>query len=178
MTFPGDINEILTKTRVLLFSGNENIVRFFAHVLSFHRKEVDFYGKGPLTGADFIVFPSSDTGDASLIKANILLADSATSQAQLDVLATSVTSGGVLIFPDELSFDENIATAYYRRLPFEKPVRNKSSDGRFMLETMLGEIPVSNDILLKDIAGLQLLAQQFGIMEEEFYEALLEYETV
>lgn len=178
MTFPDDINDTLTKTRVLLFSRNENIARFFVHVLSFHQKEVDFYGNAPLTGADFIVFPSSDTSDASLIKANILLADFGTSQSELDVLATSVTSGGVLIFSDKLSFDENIPTAFYRKLPFEKPPCIKSSDGTFQLQTTVGEIPVSNEILLNDVAGLQLLAQQFGIMEEEFYEALLEYETV
>ena len=42
----------------------------------------------------------------------------------------------------------------------------------------MGEIPIStvDENLIKNIDGVKLLSQQFGVMEEDFYEPVMSFE--
>lgn len=177
MTLLNDILATGDKTRVLLFTRESSTVDFFRHVLLFNEKEADFYGKDPISSADFIIFKSDNPAESEVIQPNILFVESATEQAELNALIPTITGGGVLILPNHLNTDETEATSYFRQMPFILPDYKSNKQGTATIQTELGDIPVGNEKLLRDMKGLQLLAQQFGIMEEQFYESLLEYDA-
>ena len=49
---------------------------------------------------------------------------------------------------------------------------------KLILTTALGEIPLisTDESLIKNLDGIQLLCQQFGVMEEEFYEPVMNFQ--
>ena len=56
--------------------------------------------------------------------------------------------------------------------------KSESESEKILISTEMGEIPLaSGDAnLVKNINGIKLLCQQFGIMEEDFYEAMMSFE--
>jgi UDP-N-acetylmuramate: L-alanyl-gamma-D-glutamyl-meso-diaminopimelate ligase len=53
----------------------------------------------------------------------------------------------------------------------------KNQGENFSFKTSMGFLPfpTQDKFLAENLEGLKLLAQQFGIMEEEFYEAVMEF---
>jgi UDP-N-acetylmuramate: L-alanyl-gamma-D-glutamyl-meso-diaminopimelate ligase len=66
---------------------------------------------------------------------------------------------------------------YFRKLPFEPAVFQKNNE-QYVVASELGAIPVNfrDENVLLNLEGIKLLCQQFGVMEEEFYEAVMSFE--
>lgn len=167
------------KTRVLIFSKTPEIASFFLHLLNFHGKSFDFISASTEQSApenDFVILDSFDVNIFALFKPNIVLISSDIKQNEIEELDDNMTAGGVLIFPANINVDHEQQNSFYRKLEFTPTPFQK--DGEFFLiDTSMGKIPVSaqEKILAEDLFGIQLLAQQFGIMEEEFFESVMEY---
>lgn len=91
----------------------------------------------------------------------------------------SITSGGVLVYNEE---DEEVvkivenSQKYFRKLPYKTP-EYSICEGKVYLKTSMGEIPLSvfGKHNLLNMEGAKLICQQLGIMEEEFYEAIMSF---
>ena len=91
----------------------------------------------------------------------------------------SITSGGVLVYNEE---DEEVvkivenSQKYFRKLPYKTP-EYSIREGKVYLKTSMGEIPLSvfGKHNLFNMEGAKLICQQLGIMEEEFYEAIMSF---
>ena len=91
----------------------------------------------------------------------------------------SITSGGVLVYNEE---DEEVvkivenSQKYFRKLPYKTP-EYSIREGKVYIKTSMGEIPLSvfGKHNLLNMEGAKLICQQLGIMEEEFYEAIMSF---
>ena len=91
----------------------------------------------------------------------------------------SITSGGVVVYNEE---DEEVvkivenSQKYFRKLPYKTP-EYSIREGKVYLKTSMGEIPLSvfGKHNLLNMEGAKLICQQLGIMEEEFYEAIMSF---
>ena len=91
----------------------------------------------------------------------------------------SITSGGVLVYNEE---DEEVvkivenSQKYFRKLPYKTP-EYSIRKGKVYIKTSMGEIPLSvfGKHNLLNMEGAKLICQQLGIMEEEFYEAIMSF---
>lgn len=173
-------NNFHNKTRVLIFSKNAFLAPFFLHILNFHGKDFDFITSENLSEIpqeDFVIFAASTPDFFQNFKPNIALASSEISQEELDILGNQMTSGGVLIFPENLNPENESQNTFFRKLEFaHAEIKNEGEN--FSFKTSMGFLPFPNNdkFLAENLEGLKLLAQQFGIMEEEFYEAVMEFD--
>lgn len=174
------------KTRVVLYTGGENNLSLdiLLHTLKLAGKSVDVVSKGVAHTSgnnDFIIIEISDIQDfTGSVQYNIALVCTG---ADIDEarIVNSMASGGVLIYPED---NETLKTAlressvFFRRIEFTPPSYN-AVDGIFTINTDLGEIPVTlPEVCLQNIEGIRHIAQQLGIMEDEFYETLISYRPV
>ena len=98
---------------------------------------------------------------------------------QFRKFVASIIPGGVLVYNEE---DEEVvkviesSTNFFRKIPYKTP-DYKISDGKVVLETNMGEIPLSvfGKHNLLNLEGARFICQQLGIMEEEFYEAIMSF---
>lgn len=184
------------KTRVLITSDESTSIAMILHVLEFHEKNVDFVLKSNLKAFDqktkitddndFIIV--EDHENPSNVQPNIVLI----SRIKDDVpfseneilnyqnIIENITSGGILIYPSNDETIEKLAEQsekYFRKIPYSNPPF-ETKNGNIVLHTTIGDIPVSlqdkNKVQL--IEGARWLCQQLGIMEEDFYEAILNFE--
>ena len=68
---------------------------------------------------------------------------------------------------DELPF-------FFRKLSFSN-AEFKKDHHQIILQTEMGLIPInsSDENLVKNLEGIKLLSQQFGVLNEEFYEPVM-----
>lgn len=165
------------KTRVLVLSSVAPVVRLLKEVLDFNQKDADFVfsdGTSLKENNDFVVFETSDLDKAAAFQPNIALITDEINVEGTEALLKNIVSGGVLIYPE--NFEETVQNSenYFRKLPFSNTEILQKS-GQNLIKTAYGDIPVntSDENLLLNIGGIKLLAQQFGVMEEEFYEPLI-----
>lgn len=168
------------KTRVLIFSKTPEIASFFLHLLNFHGKSFDFISDSTErynSENDFVVLESFDFRIFALFKPNIVLLSSDIMQKDIEELDINMTAGGVLIYPANIIVENEHQNSFYRKLEFVHTPFQKDGDS-FVIDTSMGKIPVAarEKIIAEDLKGIQLLAQQFGIMEEEFFESVMEYD--
>lgn len=91
----------------------------------------------------------------------------------------TITPGGVLVYNEE---DEEVvkvvdaAENYFRKLPYKTP-EYEIINGVVNLITSIGHIPLSvfGQHNLLNMEGARLICQQLGIMEEEFYDAIMSF---
>ncbi|MCL1672608.1 UDP-N-acetylmuramate--L-alanine ligase [Elizabethkingia ursingii] len=91
----------------------------------------------------------------------------------------TITPGGVLVYNEE---DEEVvkvvdaAENYFRKLPYKTP-EYEIVNGVVNLITSIGHIPLSvfGQHNLLNMEGARLICQQLGIMEEEFYDAIMSF---
>ncbi len=158
------------KTRVLLLDINSESADLLLRILDFHSIQVATSAEAAETG-DFLVQYTADTEAVSAAKPNILFAGSSCTEDMLSAAVPFISDGGVLIFPAPFADCNWETSTFFRRLTYEAPILSSSD----MMETPIGPVPVSfPTAAVENIIGLQLLAQQFGIMEEPFYESLTE----
>lgn len=98
---------------------------------------------------------------------------------QFKKFVESITAGGVLVYNEE---DEEVvkivenAENYFKKVPYKTP-KYHIKEGKVYLETDMGEVPLSifGGHNLLNMEGARLICQQLGIMEEEFYEAIMSF---
>ena len=171
--------ESKNKTRVLLLSKHSSVMKLLIEVLNFYQKEFDYYlenGDYCNSNNDFVILQTSDFEKATLFEPNIALITSEIPQEKLFPLLQKITAGGVLIYSSRVSEAVEKSENFFRRLEFTE-TRFQKSNNTFTLQTNIGAIPLSfsEEILLKNMEGIKLLSQQFGVMEEEFYEPVMSF---
>ncbi len=168
------------KTRVLVLSSQPSVTQLLLEVLYFYGKEFDYYlenGDSKNTNNDFVIVETSDVEKASVLEPNIVLITSELSGAQVVPVIEKITPGGVLVYDSSISETVEQSVNFFRKLEYTGIAFSKNNSN-FTLHTNIGEIPIlsSDENLIKTIDGLQLLSQQFGVMEEDFYEPVMGFE--
>lgn len=98
---------------------------------------------------------------------------------QFRKFVATITPGGVLVYneedPEVVKVVES-AENYFRKMPYKTPDYEVVNQ-QVYLKTELGKIPVSvfGAHNLLNMEGARLICQQLGIMEEEFYEAIMSF---
>ena len=172
--------ESKNKTRVLVLSTQSSVTKLLIEVLHFHEKEFDFYlenGDFSNSNNDFVILETSDVQKATLFEPNIVLISSEIPAETIAPLLQKITAGGALVYHSSISETVENAQNFFRKLEFIETQFQKSNS-TFTLQTNIGAIPIlsSDEHLIKNIEGIKLLAQQFGVMEEEFYEPVMSFE--
>lgn len=98
---------------------------------------------------------------------------------QFRKFVASITPGGVLVYNEE---DEEVvkvvesAENYFRKMPYRTP-DYEIVNGIVNLKTDMGDIPLSvfGKHNLLNMEGARFICSQLGIMEEEFYEAIMSF---
>ncbi|MBT0548625.1 UDP-N-acetylmuramate--L-alanine ligase [Riemerella anatipestifer] len=98
---------------------------------------------------------------------------------QFRKFVASITPGGVLVYNEE---DEEVVKVveatenYFRKIPYKTP-KYKITDQKVYLDTEMGEVPLSvfGAHNLLNMEGARHICQQLGIMEEDFYEAIMSF---
>ena len=171
--------ESKNKTRVLVLSSQPTVAQLLLEVLQFHEKDFDFYledGSFSNSDTDFVIFETSDVEEAKSFEPNIALITSEISGNDIISVIEKITPGGVLVYHSNLYELVDQSTNFFRKLEFPGTTFSKT-DSTFTLQTNLGEIPISSsdENLIQNIEGIKLLSQQFGVMEEEFYEPVMSF---
>ncbi|AYO57211.1 hypothetical protein CO230_03150 [Chryseobacterium sp. 6424] len=178
MTSFGTNPDTSVKTRVFIATSFPQITELLSQTLKFHGKEAFFTSGYPAetdSRSDFLVLQTSELKLAADFKPNIVLLTSEVSEDELYTVAQNITPGGVFIFPENLLEQAENIQNFFRRMPYS-PMKTNVVNGEVSVITAMGDLPLKlqhPDSVLH-LQGMQLLAQQFGIMEEAFYEALLE----
>lgn len=98
---------------------------------------------------------------------------------QFKKFVETITPGGILVYNEEdkevVKVVEN-AENYFRKIPYCTP-KYKIENETVFLQTEMGDIPLSifGRHNLLNMEGARLICQQMGIMEEEFYEAIMSF---
>lgn len=168
------------KTRVLIYSSYPKTAKLVLHVLDFFGKNTDFIlanGKSKTADCDFVILETSDLQKAADFKANIGLISDEMGSGNLTSILKNITAGGILVYPENMEETVDEAENYFRKLSFSN-AEFKTEGEKILISTEMGEIPLaSGDAnLVKNINGIKLLCQQFGIMEEDFYEAMMSFD--
>ena len=179
-----DFSEITSysqhKTRVLIYSSYLKTAELVLHVLDFFGKNTDFIlanGKSKTADCDFVILETSDLQKAADFKANIGLISDEMGSGNLTSIIKNITAGGILVYPENMEETVDEAENYFRKLSFSN-AEFKTEGDKILINTEMGDIPLaSGDAnLIKNINGIKLLCQQFGIMEEDFYEAMMSFD--
>ena len=168
------------KTRVLIYSSYPKTAKLVLHVLDFFGKNTDFIlsnGKSKTADCDFVILETSDLQKAADFKANIGLISDEMGSGNLTSILKNITAGGILVYPENMEETVDEAENYFRKLSFSN-AEFKTEGDKILINTEMGDIPLaSGDAnLIKNINGIKLLCQQFGIMEEDFYEAMMSFD--
>ncbi len=98
---------------------------------------------------------------------------------QFRKFVSTITPGGVLVYNEEdaevVKLVEN-AENYFRKIPYKTP-EYEIVNGVVNLKTTMGDIPLSvfGAHNLLNLEGARMISTQLGIMEEEFYEAIMSF---
>ena len=168
------------KTRVLVLSSQPSVTQLLLEVLRFHEKDFDFYledGSFKNSDTDFVILETSNLAEATSFEPNIALITSEISSKDVISVIEKITPGGVLVYHSNLSELVEESSNFFRKLEFSGTAFSKT-DLKFTLQTNLGDIPISSsdENLIQNIEGIKLLSQQFGVMEEDFYEPVMSFE--
>ena len=98
---------------------------------------------------------------------------------QFRKFVASITPGGVLVYNEEDAEVVKVvlsAENYFRKIPYITP-EYEIVNGIVNLKTDMGEIPLSvfGKHNLLNMEGARFICSQLGIMEEEFYEAIMSF---
>ncbi|MFP7657819.1 UDP-N-acetylmuramate--L-alanine ligase [Chryseobacterium proteolyticum] len=98
---------------------------------------------------------------------------------QFRKFVASITPGGVLVYneedPEVVKVVDN-AENYFRKIPYKTP-EYEISNGQVLLKTEMGDIPLSvfGAHNLLNLEGARNICRQLGIMDEDFYEAIMSF---
>lgn len=168
------------KTRVLIYAVNPSISKLILEVLNFAGKEFDFFlnsGSTKNDNNDFVIFETSDLEKAAQFKPTIFFVSNEIDGENIASTLENITPGGIVIYPDDVKNWIEESLHYFRKLHFE-PADFQKNNEQYVVASELGAIPVNfrDENVLLNLEGIKLLCQQFGVMEEEFYEAVMSFE--
>lgn len=177
---PNSFEIFRNKTRALIFTTQPAVAKLVQKTLSFYDKDVDFFSpeRSPETyTSDFIILPISEITDARAFEPNIVFISSEMNIGDLSELFPKITPGGVLIHHEEISAVVENSENFFKKMEFGDP-KIRKSERSFVLQSDMGAIPLEtgDELLIKNLVGIQYFTQQFGVMEEEFYEPLMNYQ--
>ncbi len=182
MSFSNALFQAENTTRIVLFAP-PIFADCLLHCLEFHNIENSFYcsEKENLVLTDYHIFQTENAEEFKQIKPNITLVLSQENNTFDSEILQNIINGGVLIYNEkEVSIKEYLKqnSSFYRQLSFENSTIEKIENELF-INTDFSQIPIlfKNEFLQENCTGLQILAQQLGIMEEDFYEALMGFEA-
>lgn len=98
---------------------------------------------------------------------------------QFRKFVASITPGGILVYNEEdkevVKVVEN-AENYFRKIPYKTP-EYKITDGKVYLKTEMGDVPLSvfGAHNLLNLEGARNICHHLGIMDEDFYEAIMSF---
>lgn len=95
------------------------------------------------------------------------------------IFIKKITSGGILVYNEE---DENVvklveeAENYFRKMPYKTP-NYEIKNGKTSVETEMGNVPLKifGKHNLLNLEGARLVCNQLGILDEDFYEAMMSF---
>lgn len=98
---------------------------------------------------------------------------------QFRKFVSTITPGGVLVYNEEDAEVVKVvesAENYFRKIPYKTP-NYTIKNGTVSLNTEMGEIPlfVFGAHNLLNMEGARLICQQLGVMDEDFYEAIMSF---
>ncbi|MFC6267694.1 hypothetical protein [Frigoriflavimonas asaccharolytica] len=177
MNFQEAVSNAKNSTRIAVFAP-----KIFAdclqHCLNFHQVTFSFFSdeNQNVFATDFQIFHTENPEEFNLIKPNIalIIPQSEAEFAKLNL--GEIINGGVLIYNEDLEHQISETPGFFRKLSFQIAETTTDNFQNF-LETDFSQIPlqISDRTLIENIFGLKILCQQTQIMEEDFYEALMEF---
>jgi len=98
---------------------------------------------------------------------------------QFRKFTASITPGGVMVYNEEDSEVVKVVEAaenYFRKIPYKTP-EYEINGGKVYLKTEMGDVPLSvfGAHNLLNMEGARHICQQLGIMDEDFYEAIMSF---
>lgn len=98
---------------------------------------------------------------------------------QFRKFVASITAGGVLVYNEEDAEVVKVvehAENYFRKIPYRTP-EYEISDGKVHLKTEMGHVPLSvfGAHNLLNLEGARNICHTLGIMDDEFYEAIMSF---
>ena len=169
----------LDKTRVVI-TGNQNktvATKLLLFVLEFVGKEIDYITSFSrrISGNDFVLFEAEDS-ELLEYQPNITLIIQADDNFLYEKYLKTITPGGIVIHDEGETNLSNLVESsenFFRKIIYQMPPFENTTNA-IILQTDLGAIPIKiSEDHLNFIEGVKQLSQQLGIMEEEFYEALM-----
>lgn len=170
------------KTKIYIYSPTHEVEDLVLHIIHFLDQPVDFVSAGnqELNDNEFIILSTDNIEDIEIFEPNIVLITDVLPLINVGELFSKIVSGGILVYPDNAIVLETQLTKvenFFRKLPFSRTNFSLKNE-TFSVNTVLGEVPltIDNKNLIEKIEGIRLFCQQLGIMEEEFYEAVMNFE--
>ena len=98
---------------------------------------------------------------------------------QFRKFTASITPGGVLVYNEEDAEVVKVvesAENYFRKIPYKTP-EYEINNGKVFLKTEMGDIPLSvfGAHNLLNLEGARHICRQLGIMDEDFYDAIMSF---
>lgn len=98
---------------------------------------------------------------------------------QFRKFVASITPGGILVYNEEDAEVLKVVEAaenYFRKIPYKTP-EYEIVDGKVHLKTEMGDIPLSvfGAHNLLNLEGARNICHHLGIMDEDFYEAIMSF---
>lgn len=168
------------KTRILIYSSRSAVAQVALHILKINQKEFDYFletGIAKKNENDFVILESSHENLCTDFQPNIVFISNEVKPEQLTSVVENIVPGGILIYPTQMAEIVENSENFFRKLPFSLPLFIKN-ENQFILNTEIGSIPLltKDENICENIEGLKFLSQQFGVMEEDFFEAIMSFE--
>lgn len=165
------------KTRVLLFTSLESVSNLVLDILHFNGKNFDYFLKNKELNEpenDFVILETSDLERASMFLPNIVFISDEYDFVEVEAIFKNIVSGGILVYPKKIEAKVEELPFFFRKLSFSTS-EFKKDHHQIVLQTEMGSIPIhsSDENLVKNLDGIKLLCQQFGVLNEEFYEPVM-----
>lgn len=170
------------KTKIYIYSPTNEVEDLVLHIIHFLDQPIDFVsaGSSELNDNEFIILSTDNIEDIEIFEPNIVFITDVLPLINIEGLFSKIVSGGILVYPDNaivLETQLNKVENFFRKLPFSRTNMSYKNE-TYSVDTVLGEVPlaIDNKTLVEKIEGVRLFCQQLGIMEEEFYEAVMNFE--
>lgn len=169
------------RTKVLLFGVHPTISELIVFVINYLQKDIDYFidAQESDNGNEFFLYQSIDSTIATFLPPTVAFLGSSHVISDYTSILNQITPGGILVYPEfntDLDLSVLQTTNFFRKIAFNKAEIIKNSN-KLSLRSDMGEIPLSinDESAAQDLLGAQHLCQHIGIMEDEFYEALIAF---
>ncbi|MBW8360051.1 MAG: hypothetical protein K0M63_09670 [Weeksellaceae bacterium] len=167
------------KTRILVLGSA--LQSLILHILNFHGKEVDIVSQAPAdpSNNDFAIMVTDDLDLATVFRPNLALLTINVPSGHAVPVLKRIVAGGVLIYPEnseDLLHSLDGIPNYFRKVPYSATTCVQEGKSAIW-ETDWGRLPLpfADPQVTEHLEGIKLLCQQLGMMEEPFYEALMNF---